>query len=362
MTLLRSIKKIFFFRDFFIYYLRKIPKLNNLPENKKYLTQIHDLVGGYCSAQFMAYAPVYMEPHIMKIAESVFQDLDSRELYRKVFLRTIYSSLFLPGWETYYESEDVYFRKLAELTSAIEGDVSFHPNFFITKKKNSSHFSLRFKNGSSYILPIDWFEISVFSCKLGLPLLEQKYLNYIQDRDIIDVGAFVGDSSIVLTEYTHKKVVAIEPGAHNYALLQKTLQLNNLQHRIDAYNVALDKEERTVGIVDHGAGSSITASSAGNNLTTITLNKLITGKYEKIGLIKMDTEGYEMNILLGCEELIKTHKPVLLLSIYHSGDQFMNIPLYMKEKFSHIYDFRFIDCNPVHPLSEKVLVCLPKEL
>lgn len=100
-----------------------------------------------------------------------------------------------------------------------------------------------------------------------------------------------------------------------------------------------------------------------NNVAAITLDGLVKkGNYQKIGLIKMDVEGYEMNILLGSENTIKNDKPILLISIYHSGNQFINIPLYLKEKYSDIYNFSFIDCNPVHPLSEKVFLCLPKDI
>lgn len=361
-TLVKDIKNIFFFRDFFIYYLRKIPELKNLPQNKKYLTTIHDVVGGYCAKQFLLYAPVFMEPYITANARQIFTDADSQALYRTVFLRIIYASHFIAGWETYYDTEEVYFKKLSQIRASIEGEVDFNSNFFISKEKKDGGFLLRFKNGSAYVLPINWFEISVFSLQLGLPSLDEKYRAYIKGRNIIDVGAFVGDSSIVLAGYTEKKVIAIEPQEKNYKSLQRTLVLNGMQGNIDAYNVALDKEERTVGIQDHGPGSSIIGSSEGSHMTTVTLNKLIAGKYHDIGLIKMDVEGYEMNILLGCEDIIKNHKPVLLISIYHSGEQFINIPLYFKEKFSHIYDFKFIDCNPVSPMSEKVFVCLPKDI
>jgi FkbM family methyltransferase len=359
---LKNIKKIIFFREFFIFYLIRIAELNKLPKDKEYLSAIPGIVGGYCAMQFIFYAPVYMEPCLKALAQEIFTDQDSRELYMTLFLRNMYSSHFIPGWEKYYESGEIYSRRLLEIKSAIVDDVMFKGNFFTTKTRNNKNFSLRFVNGLFYILPINWFEISVFSFKLGLVYLEDKYLNYIKDKYLVDVGAFVGDSSIVLAEYTNKKVIAIEPGKNNYDYLQKTIALNNLQDKIDTFNTALDKEIKKVGIIDHGAGSRIVEATAGDNLTTITLDELVYNKYQKVGIIKMDVEGVELDILLGSEHIIKRDHPILLISIYHSGEQFINIPLYFKEKYSDIYDFKFIDCNPVHPIAEKVFLCLPKNI
>lgn len=361
---LKNFKKILFFREFFVFYLQKMTELNKLPEDKKYLASIPGIVGGYCSRHFMYFAPVYMESHVREIAREVFADNNSQELYCLIFLRNMYSSHYLSGWDKYYESEEVYLRRLSEIKSMIKDRVIFTGNFFITKTKTAENFSLHFTNGLSYILPINWFEISVFSFKLGLIYLENKYLNYLKDKDIIDVGAFVGDSSVVLSEYTNKKVIAIEPNKGNYEFLKKTISLNMLQDRVDAFNVVLDKEKRKVSIFDHGAGSRIVElkNKSDQVLISSTLDELVRGKYQKVGLIKMDVEGYELNILLGSKSVIEHDRPVLLISIYHSGEQFINLPLYLKEKYSNMYDFKFIDCNPVQPLSEKVLLCLPKSI
>lgn len=354
-----NLKKIYFFREFFVFYLQKISALK-LPKNKLYLTKFYGFVSGQCPRDFLFYAPAYMEPYIKEISQKLFNDKESRELYRRIFLRNIYASHFMEGWDTYFDSDKVFFNRLSKVKSAINSEVEFFGNFFTTKTNKDSNFSLGFNNGSKYILPLNWFEVSVFSYRLGLTSFGDKYLEHVMNNYIVDVGAFIGDSSIVLAEYTNKKVLAIEPNIDNFALLKKTIRFNNLKDKIEPLNVALDKDKKKVGIFNHGAGSSIIAASDKNSMMTTTMDTLVTGKYQKIGLIKMDVEGYEMNILLGSRNIIRRDKPILLISIYHNGDQFINIPLYLKEKYSEIYNFKFIDCNPLHPMSEKVLLCLPK--
>ena len=47
-------------------------------------------------------------------------------------------------------------------------------------------------------------------------------------------------------------------------------------------------------------------------------------------MIKMDIEGSEFAALHGAEQIIKTNKPRLAISIYHCGEDYIRIPLYLK--------------------------------
>ena len=42
-------------------------------------------------------------------------------------------------------------------------------------------------------------------------------------------------------------------------------------------------------------------------------------------VIKTDLEGFEMHFLRGALETIKKYRPILVLSIYHSADDFFGI-------------------------------------
>ena len=59
------------------------------------------------------------------------------------------------------------------------------------------------------------------------------------------------------------------------------------------------------------------------------LDKVIPEE-EKITLIKMDIEGSEFAALHGAERVITQCKPRLAISIYHSGEDYYRIPLYLK--------------------------------
>ena len=78
-------------------------------------------------------------------------------------------------------------------------------------------------------------------------------------------------------------------------------------------------------------------------------------KDKKVGLIKMDIEGFEYFAIKGGLETIKRDKPVLLISIYHTGKDFFEIPPMIKSCVSE-YMFRYLDLMPSSPITEKILV------
>ena len=75
--------------------------------------------------------------------------------------------------------------------------------------------------------------------------------------------------------------------------------------------------------------------------------------------IKMDIEGAELSALKGGIETIKKYRPQLAISIYHSDDDFINIPMYLYDNLEN-YEFRLGHYSPY--TSETVLYAIPNEL
>lgn len=178
-----------------------------------------------------------------------------------------------------------------------------------------------------YFLPIRHFEASVFIYKHGIDCIEK--IDAIKDKDILDVGGFIGDSILVLKPLTNKRVISFEAVSENYDLMQQTIQLNHLDNVI-AEKIALGRENGIATIEVAGSTSAMhsngVVSVKGEEEVQIkTLDSYINGTDITPGLIKVDIEGAEQDFMEGAKETIAKYKPILLMSIYHNADDFFNI-------------------------------------
>ena len=205
-----------------------------------------------------------------------------------------------------------------------------------------------------YLLPVNHFESSVFYHRHSIDKL--KTLGKIRNKNIIDVGGFVGDSAIIFSKYTDKNVYTFEASPENFELVKKTLELNKTSNVIPV-NMALgDKAEDVLYVTGCTSGKTTTAVKYENSETinATTLDNYVQKHNIDVGLIKVDIEGYEQKFLKGAENTIKTQKPALLISIYHSFDDYMHIkPLI--ESWNLNYTFRIIKPEE-NPLLETLLV------
>lgn len=206
------------------------------------------------------------------------------------------------------------------------------------------------------------FEPSVFYYRCGIDLLEKPEL--ILERDIIDAGAYIGDSSIVLSEYTNKKEYAFEALQQNFLRIEETCRINN-RNNIIPVNSALGAQEgvlafyiREFGETGHGLlkRDGVTYKKE-EKVNVTTIDNYVNNNQLKVGLIKSDVEGAERDLIRGARETICKYKPALLISIYHTADDFFEVKT-MIEELNCGYEFKIMQ-----PITEKnvfletMLVC-----
>lgn len=240
-------------------------------------------------------------------------------------------------------------------------------------KQINSIYSIFFKNilklnencyvYDKYILPVNHFEISVFYYKHNIDSLDKEF---IKNKDIVDVGALCGDSAIVFSEYTNKKVYSFEPIKNNYNNIYKTIELNN-KNNIVAINKALGSYNGSAKILLSASGQGIKIidkeaeyENMIEEISIITLDSFVDENNINVGLIKVDIEGAEQDFIKGAEKTIKTQKPFLLLSIYHNAEDFFNIkPLI--ESWNLGYKFEIYKPFDGHILAETLLIAKPEQ-
>ncbi len=184
-----------------------------------------------------------------------------------------------------------------------------------------------FYNG--YMLPTPRFEACVFVDGCGVKDIDRP--ERFQDKDIIDAGAYIGDSALIFSGLTSKKVYAFEPTMKNYQDMLKTIEMNGLENVVPC-RYALGSEKGTAEMTDAvvSATNAYVEKSTMPYMSTETVDVVRLDDFVKendlhVGLIKTDVEGAEQMLLAGAMETIRTQRPTLLISIYHNASDFYSI-------------------------------------
>ncbi len=146
--------------------------------------------------------------------------------------------------------------------------------------------------------------------------------NLIKQNDvIIDVGAHIGEVSMNMAQRTTGGMVySIEGYPPTYKKLTEHIAINNFKNIIPVLSgVGESKYNAEFSVNARNAGGNMIAKNSGNSNAGIEINTLdnILAQFdlEKIDLIKMDIEGYEVNALKGAKEIIATYKPALFVEM-----------------------------------------------
>lgn len=199
-----------------------------------------------------------------------------------------------------------------------------------------------------YLLPIKAFHMSVFFDRHGLDYVEN--LQAIRGKDIIDAGGYIGDSLLILCPLTDGTVHSFEGISEHIALMEKTIALNELKNA-KPVRAALGINNEDLTMYLYGMGSSAlepvsvvsdedeAPTARSESVPCMRLDDYVQENNLQIGLIKIDVEGFEQDMLRGAEQTIRTQKPVLLVSIYHNAEDFFQIKP-MLESWNLGYRFR----------------------
>jgi FkbM family methyltransferase len=156
----------------------------------------------------------------------------------------------------------------------------------------------------------------------------------VKDKVVVDGGANMGEFAIYCARLGAKKVYSFEPVPGTCKILTHQIKINGLENIITVVNKALgDKNEKvTISFSEDGdAGARIDSNYKSANSEIIDAVKLddFLGN-QVVGLIKLDVEGYEEQVLNGAKSIISRDKPVLALAAYHKTTDIERLPMIIK--------------------------------
>jgi len=105
-------------------------------------------------------------------------------------------------------------------------------------------------------LPIDYYPPAIFHYDDGLAFLSPQQRERLRGTDIIDGGAWIGDSALVFTKYEPARIFCFEPIEANYKMLLETIRLNP-HHNIVAVRAGLGEGDRKLELFGDLTDASI---------------------------------------------------------------------------------------------------------
>lgn len=156
--------------------------------------------------------------------------------------------------------------------------------------------------------------------------LKEKKYNY-QNKTVLDIGAFVGNHSIFFSKIFNE-VLSFEPHPTSFEILK--INCRNFQN-IKLYNFGCsDVNKDTYLRLKHTniGGSSISDGKHERDypIKLLNLDDFLKYNSNEIGLIKIDVEGHEENVINGCIQLLKKNKPIIVLELKNfNGDSEPNV-------------------------------------
>ena len=181
----------------------------------------------------------------------------------------------------------------------------------------------------------------------GLADLPKKVLSTIDGKVIIDGGGLNGDTALTFHHhFPNSEIHVYEPLEHYVNIINKFLAEDNCNDKIKPVNKGLG-DEITRKFMRFGAGANMA------DITTIDTE--YTDDAAKIGLIKLDVEGMETQIIKGAKAVIARDRPVLAIAIYHRPEDFFELKDRIKA-LNPAYRFMIRKSEPSLPQADLVLI------
>jgi FkbM family methyltransferase len=194
----------------------------------------------------------------------------------------------------------------------------------------------------------------------SLPALRHLAARWPAAADGIDVGANIGEYAWALAQHM-TRVIAIEPVPELAALLRRGAPGNVEVVEGVMGPTAGEVQLRVPNVNGRRAGALATVATHDftfsdiENFDTITVKQftvddLAQARNAKPFVVKIDVEGYEMHVLRGATQVIRVHRPLLLIEIERRhNDDFREAFAWLASEGYEAYDFRALTPQPSGP-------------
>lgn len=173
-------------------------------------------------------------------------------------------------------------------------------------------------DGATYLVPAYARERAAAKALLGGTLYEPDTHDLVRalfaahHGSMIHAGAFYGDMLPSFSRAVTGTVYSFEPVLENYLLANLCIQDNNLEN-VRLFNAALGAEVAGLRISTRGkdgahAGGGSRIKQTGAICSALAID---TFDYDRLVLIQLDVEGFQLHALRGATRTIARHRPIV---------------------------------------------------
>jgi len=132
---------------------------------------------------------------------------------------------------------------------------------------------------------------------------QYKWLD-VKGKDVVDVGANIGDTAIYFVLKGAKHVYAFEPYPYSYNIVKKNIKLNHLENKITLLNEGCGKSGFVTikeGYKNTG-GTDLKNFKEGKKIRIESLDEIVKRFNLKHAALKVDCEGCEYDLILAASD------------------------------------------------------------
>jgi FkbM family methyltransferase len=186
------------------------------------------------------------------------------------------------------------------------------------------------------------------------------------DKCIVDIGAWIGDNALpwakMLSGFGTGRVLAIDPAPENIAFAREVARLNDVVNVSWCCEVCADTDGRQLwfsGPIDH---VSFDSQGDGRYCRTARTIDSVIGKslWSSIGLLHLDVEGLEAEVLAGARHTMTASRPIVLAE-HHLSDGLRAAPLLQDLTQRQYRVFIVNECLPGCRADCRNLLAVPSE-
>jgi len=164
---------------------------------------------------------------------------------------------------------------------------------------------------------------------------------------VIDVGANLGIHSLVLSTFVGGggKVFAFEPVPSIRAMMEENLRINHITN-VEVNECALGNSTGEVSFEENAGDFNIGKGRVNRegrlSVTINTIDHAFRDIKLPVSIIKIDTEGYELEVLQGAVGLLKNHRPAIVAEFNAQSYTLSKLKQYIPKGYSC---FEFPKCS-----------------